>query len=58
MAVQMILCVETNKKSDTDSVCIDTDQYEKNADHTNEFSIISQYCQNKNYDLIWFSKYI
>ena len=108
MAIQMILCVETNKRADTDSIyisevinhwysinnqikiskvymntkskynskdvikeiktkteaftigetkviyCIDTDQYEKNADHVKELSDICQYCEVNNYDLIWF----
>ena len=108
MAIQMILCVETNKKADTDGIyitevirhwyninnqiklsrvymntktrynskdvrreidkkskeftigetrviyCIDTDQYEKNADHARELDNISQYCEENDYDLIWF----
>ncbi len=108
MAIQMILCVETNKKADTDSIyitdtikhwykitnqiriskvymntktrynskdvikeinqwinkfiigeskviyCIDTDQYERNAEHAKELDKISQYCKENGYDLIWF----
>lgn len=108
MAIQMIFCVETNKKADTDSIyvtetinhwykinnqvkiskiymntksryaskdvlkeiekkskafvigetkiiyCVDTDQYEKNIDHTKELDNISQYCEDNHYDLIWF----
>ncbi len=108
MAIQMILCVETNKKADTDSIyitdtikrwyvvnnqvklskvymntksrynskdvikeidkmtnafsigetkviyCIDTDHFEKNADHAKELESIDQYCKRKNYDLVWF----
>lgn len=34
--------------------CIDTDQYEKNADHAKELDNISQYCEENHYDLIWF----
>lgn len=34
--------------------CIDTDQYEKNADHAKELDNISQYCKENDYDLIWF----
>lgn len=108
MAIQMIFCVETNKKADTDSIyitdtikhwykitnqikinkvymntktrynskdvikeinqwikkftigetkviyCIDTDQYERNAEHAKELDKISQYCKENGYDLIWF----
>lgn len=108
MAIQMILCVETNKSADTDSVYIydtikhwykvdnkvklskinmntkskynskgvvreiakmkknyvlgetkviyfiDTDQYEKNPDHAREFDEISQYCEENDYELVWF----
>ncbi len=108
MAIQMILCVETIKSADTDSIyisevinhwyqlnnqikiskiymkskskynskdvmreidkksraftfgetkviyCIDTDQCEKNIDHIKELKAISQYCEEKGYDLIWF----
>lgn len=108
MAIQMILCVETNKKADTDSIyiletikhwyklnnqikinkvymnakskynakdvirdidkkskaftigetkviyCIDTDQYERNADHAKELNDINQYCEKNQYDLVWF----
>ena len=34
--------------------CIDTDQYEKNADHAKELDNISKYCEENHYDLIWF----
>lgn len=108
MAIQMIFCVETTKKADTDSIyimeaikhlyeitnqikiskvymgtktkykskeilkeidakikaftigetkviyCIDTDQYEKNMKHENEFNDITQFCKDRGYDLIWF----
>lgn len=108
MSIQMILCVETNKRADTDSIyimeavrhwyqlnnktkiskiymntksrynskdvlreirkkttdfsigetrviyCIDTDQYETNADHAKELENINRYCRENNYDLIWF----
>lgn len=108
MAVQMIFCVETNKRADTDSIyiletirylyvvnnqvkiskvymgskskyrakdvlreidkkkkaftigetrviyCIDTDAYEKSAEHDRQLHDISQFCDEKGYDLIWF----
>lgn len=108
MAIQLILCMETNKSADTDSIyisetinhwyqlpnqvkiskiymntksryqskavqkeieqktkaftigdtkviyCIDTDQYDKNVEHEKEFLNISQYCEEHQYDLIWF----
>lgn len=108
MAIQMILCVETNKRADTDTIyinetihrwykldnkvkisiinmntktrydskdvireiaqkkkdyvlgeskviyCIDTDQYEKNPEHNRQLIEISQYCDAKDYDLVWF----
>lgn len=108
MAVQIILCVETNKKADTDSIyisevinhlyvmnnqikiskvymdskskyksnrvlkeiekkiksfiigetiviyCVDTDEYVKNIEHERELQDISQFCDEKGYDLIWF----
>ncbi len=108
MAMQMILCLETNKRANTDYIyikeilnhfyqrsnqikispvymgtktkyrsndtlkemkrkikdftigktkviyCIDTDEYEKNTEHANEFRTIQQFCEINNYDLIWF----
>ena len=108
MAIQLILCVETNKKADTDSIyitealnhyfkidnsvninkvfmetktkyksknvvkeinekiklysfgetkviyCIDTDNFEANQEHNNQLKEISRYCNDNNYDLIWF----
>ena len=108
MAIQMIFCVETNKRADTDSIyisetldyyyeksnqikiskvymttkskynakdvqreieqkikaftigksrviyCIDTDQYEKDSNHANELKNVMQYCEDNNFDLIWF----
>lgn len=108
MAMQMIFCVETNKRANTDSVyisdtlscfydksnkiklstvymgtkskykskevlkeidrkikdfligktnviyCVDTDSYEKNAMHEQELNSIMQFCEEKDYDLIWF----
>lgn len=108
MAIQLILCVETNKRADTDSIyimetirhwymlnnqtkisriymntksrynskdvrreiakktkdfvsgetrviyCIDTDQYERNADHAKELNTIRRYCEENHYELIWF----
>ena len=108
MPLQIIFCVETNKRADTDSIyisetikhwyyldnktniskiymnsksrynskdvlreihkmtlsfsigktqviyCIDTDQYEKNANHAKELEGISLFCKEQNYDLIWF----
>lgn len=108
MAIQMILCVETKKSADTDSIYIldtinrwykvdntikiskinmnsksrynskdvtreiaqkkkafvlgesrviyfiDTDQYERNHDHAKELNEISRYCEDNDYDLVWF----
>ncbi len=108
MAMQMILCLETNKRANTDYIyikeilnhfyqrsnqikispvymgtktkyrsndtlkeikrktkdftfgqtkviyCIDTDEFEKSAEHANEFCAIQQFCEINNYDLIWF----
>lgn len=108
MSIQMILCVETNKSADTDSVYIldtinhwykldnkikiskinmnsksrynsknivreivqkkkafvigetrviyfiDTDQYEKNPDHARELNEISRFCEDNDFDLVWF----
>ena len=108
MAIQLIFCVETNKKADTDSIyisetinhwyklnnqikinkvymntkskynskdvlrdikkkrdaftigdtvviyCIDTDQYEKNVEHANEFWTIRQFCKENIYEFVWF----
>jgi len=108
MAIQIILCLETNKRANTDYIyikeilnyfyqksnqikispvymgtktkyqsndilkeikrktkdftigktkviyCIDTDEYEKNTEHANEFRAIQQFCEINNYDLIWF----
>lgn len=108
MAVQLILCVETKKSADTDSVYIldtinhwykvdnkvkiskinmnsksrynskdvvreiakkkkdfvlgdsqviyfiDTDQYDRNPEHARELNEISSYCQNNNFELVWF----
>lgn len=34
--------------------CIDTDNYEKNMEHKKELDEISQFCQQNDYDLIWF----
>lgn len=34
--------------------CIDTDQYERNMEHEQEFRNISRYCEKNHYDLIWF----
>ncbi len=34
--------------------CIDTDEYEKNTEHANEFHAIQQFCEINDYDLIWF----
>lgn len=33
---------------------IDTDQYERNPDHTRELNEISCYCKDNDYDLVWF----
>lgn len=108
MAIQLILCVETNKKSDTDSIyitetlnhyfkidnnvkiskvymetktkykskdvlkdinekiklysfgdskviyCIDTDDFEINQEHKRQLEEIGNYCEDNNYDIIWF----
>lgn len=108
MAIQMIICLETNKRADTDGIyiteviehwyqknnkiklsrvymntksryhskdvrreidkktkdfifgetrviyCIDTDLYEKNADHAKELDDIVEYCKENDYDLVWF----
>lgn len=108
MAIQMILCVETKKSADTDSIYIldtinrwykvdnkikiskinmntksrynsknvereiaqkkrafvigdtrviyfiDTDQYEKNPDHARELNEICCYCEDNDFDLVWF----
>ncbi len=34
--------------------CIDTDDYEKNYNHLNEFNKIKKYCDEHDYDLVWF----
>lgn len=34
--------------------CIDTDHYEKNPEHANAFRDIKRFCEENNYDLIWF----
>lgn len=34
--------------------CIDTDAYESNADQAKELDVISSYCRNNGYELIWF----
>lgn len=108
MAIQLIFCVETNKRADTDSIyisetinhlylvnsktkiskvylntktrykakdvmkeiagktkaftigetkviyCIDTDEYEKDAEHKRELDEIRRFCKEGGYDLIWF----
>ncbi len=108
MAIQLIFCVETNKKADTDSIyisevirhmyqlnnkiklswvymdsknkydsrsvlqkikekkenyifgktkviyCIDTDDFEKNIKHEKELAQITFFCQQHEYDLVWF----
>ena len=108
MALQMLLCLETNKQSATDYVyikdtinrfyklnnkikitplymngkanynsnkvikeikrmskgfimgqtkvvyCIDTDAYENNSNQARELEVISLYCQNNKYEMIWF----
>lgn len=108
MAMQMIFCLETNKRANTDYIyiqetidwlyqksnqirfspvymgtktkyrsddilseikkktkeftigqtkviyCIDTDQYEKNPEHSNAFRDIKRFCEENSYDLIWF----
>lgn len=108
MAIQMIICLETNKRADTDGIyiaeviehwyqknnkvklsrvymnsksrynskdvrreidkkskefilgetrviyCIDTDQYEKNADHAKELDDIVEYSKENDYDLVWY----
>ncbi len=108
MAIQIIFCVETNKKADTDSIyisetlrhlyqlnnqikiskvymraksrynskdvlreintktktfnfgdtkviyCIDTDDYERSAEHAKELNDINRFCKEHGYDLIWF----
>lgn len=108
MAIQMIFCLETNKRANTDYIyikeavdylyrksnqvkispvymdgktkyqskrvlgeirnktkifsvgetrviyCIDTDEYEKNAEHANTFRDIQNFCEENGYDLIWF----
>lgn len=108
MAIQLILCMETNKKADTDGIyitevirhiyqlnnqikisrvymdsknkynsksvlheikektlnyisgetkiiyCIDTDYYEKNMKHASELTQITHFCEQHDYDLIWF----
>lgn len=108
MAIQMIFCLETNKRANTDYIyiqetidwlyqksnqirftpvymgtktkyqsrdvlreimrrtkaftigqtkviyCIDTDHYEKNSEHASAFSDIKRFCEENNYDLIWF----
>ncbi|MCI9386160.1 MAG: hypothetical protein HFH77_07380 [Lachnospiraceae bacterium] len=62
MAVQLIFCVETNKKADTDSIYI--------SELVNYFYVlnnqikiskvymgtnkISQFCKENGYDLVWF----
>lgn len=108
MAIQIILCVETKKSADTDTIYImdtinrwykidnttklskinmnsktrynskdvvkeiaekkrnyihgetrgvyfiDTDKYESNQEHARELTLISTYCENHSYDLVWF----
>ena len=36
--------------------CIDTDDWDKNADQCKEFGDIINYCQRNNYDMIWFCR--
>lgn len=108
MSIQMILCVETNKRADTDYIyisetikhlyksdkritinkvymgsktkykskevlssikqltkaftigetrviyCIDTDAYETDMEHKKVFDDISRFCEENEYELIWF----
>ncbi len=108
MAIQMIFCLETNKRANTDYIymketmdflyqksnqtkispiymdgkskyqsksvlreihkrkkafitgetrviyCIDTDEYDRNTEHANEFMAIQSFCEKNGYDLIWF----
>lgn len=108
MAIQMILCVETKKSADTDSIYIldtinrwykvdnkikiskinmnsksrynskdvvreiakkkkefilgdthviyfiDTDQYDRNPEHARELNEITRYCEDNEYNLVWF----
>lgn len=108
MAIQMIICLETNSRSKTDYIyiketldylyeinnqvkispvymdgknkyqtkgvlreiaqkikaftigrsvvfyCVDTDDYEKNTEHANEFHDIRQFCKKSGYEFIWF----
>ncbi len=34
--------------------CIDTDNYEMNADHKREFGEIQRYCKDNGYEFVWF----
>ena len=34
--------------------CIDTDQYESNANHKKELEEIERYCKDKGYEFVWF----
>lgn len=34
--------------------CIDTDDFEKNADHERELGEIERFCKNNDYEMIWF----
>lgn len=89
MVKQMIFCLETNKRANTDYIYIkevinclyenntqikispiymgtkpkyrskdvlkvDTDAYEKSVEHANAFREIGQFCEENDYDLIWF----
>lgn len=108
MAIQMIFCLETNKRANTDYIyiketleflyqknnqikispvymdgkskyqsksvlreihkrekafitgetkviyCIDTDEYDRNTEHANEFMAIQNFCEKNGYDFIWF----
>ena len=47
MALQLIICVEADKRSGTD-------QFEKDANHKKEFDEISAYANRQGYELVWF----
>ena len=34
--------------------CVDTDDYESNYDHQQEYKNVSNFCKEKGYDLVWF----
>ena len=54
MAIQIILCVETNKRADTDYIYISETIKYLDIEHKKAFDDIGRFCEVNGYEMIWF----